>query len=73
MNKKSRLMLLFLSILSLIISIKLFWNKAIFVDQYNLSPVEVNLSEFWLVMEWINLFILAIIVLTLGISLRKKG
>lgn len=47
-----------LSLVSLLISLKLFWNKAVFVDEYNISPDIVNGGDFWLTMDWLRLLFL---------------
>lgn len=58
----------------LLISLKLFWNTAIFVDEYNLSP-DIVLGEMgWLVMSWTVLGLLGAIIILTGITviINKK-
>ena len=50
-----------LSAVSLIISLKLFYNKAIFVDEHNTSPAIVDGGEFWLTMDWLRLLLLLLV------------
>ena len=47
-----------LSLISLLISLKLFWNLGIFVDEHALSPDIVNGGDFWLAMDWLRLLVL---------------
>ncbi|WP_055668597.1 hypothetical protein [Desnuesiella massiliensis] len=73
MKKRKLLIAVFiLSILSLLISIKLFWNTAIFVDEYNLSPAIVNGGDFWLSMDWVRLFLLLILCILSGIGIFRS-
>lgn len=50
-----------LSFLSLIISLKLFWNLAVFADENNSSPATINGGEFWLIMDWFRLLLLLLL------------
>ncbi|KMT21802.1 hypothetical protein [Clostridium cylindrosporum] len=50
-----------LSSISLIISLKLFWNLCIFVDEHGTSPTIVFGGDFWLSMNWLRLGFLFII------------
>ncbi|EDS76536.1 hypothetical protein CBC_A1613 [Clostridium botulinum C str. Eklund] len=74
MKKIISIFLFIISIASLLISIKLFWNIGIFVDEYNLTPNIVNGGQFWSSMDWLRLLLLAIMsVLTIvNISLNKN-
>ncbi|WP_291578274.1 hypothetical protein [Clostridium sp. UBA6640] len=76
MKKKTMPILVFIfSVVSLLISVKLFWNMGIFVDEYNLTPAIVNGGEFWLLMDWLRLFLLFLAALISGINIfgkRKK-
>lgn len=45
----------------LIISMKLFWNLAIFSDEKGISPNMVLGGDFWLYMDWLKLFLLLIL------------
>lgn len=60
MKKIISILLVIISIASLFISIKLFWNTGIFVDEYNLNPSIVNGGQIWSSMDWIRLLLLAI-------------
>lgn len=64
------------SFVTLLISLKLFWNTAIFVDEYGLSLDIVNGGDFWLTMDWLRIFLLFILCSVSGISIltnyRKK-
>lgn len=73
MKKRKLLIAVFiLSIFSLLISVKLFWNTAIFVDEYNLSPAIVNGGDFWLSMDWVRLFLLLLLCVLSGIGIFKS-
>lgn len=63
-----------LQIVCLLISLKLFWNTAIFVDEYNLSPDIVLGGMGWLVMSWTVLGLLGAIIILTGITviINKK-
>ena len=58
-----------LSLFSLIISLKLFWNLGIFVDEYGLSPDIVDGGDFWLTMDWLRLLLLLLLCVVSGISI----
>ena len=58
-----------LSIICLIITCKLFWNIAIYADEFNTSPDIVLGGEFWLYMNWIKIGASALICILSGISL----
>ena len=74
MKKIISVLLVIISIASLFISIKLFWNTAIFVDEYNLTPSIVNGGQFWSSMDWIRLLLLAImsILCIINLYLNKR-
>lgn len=61
-----------LSFISLIISCKLFWNLAIYADEFNTSPDVVLGGEFWLYMNWIKIGISVLICILLGINLFQS-
>jgi hypothetical protein len=50
-KRKLSITVFLLSLFSLLISLKLFWNSGIFVDEYGLSPNIVNGGDFWLTSE----------------------
>lgn len=61
MNHKLSNPIIFVSsIISLIISLRLFWNLGIFSDEYNLSPDFVLGNDFWLYMNWLTFPILLV-------------
>ena len=66
------LIVFILSYVTLLISLKLFWNMGIYVDEYNSSPSRVYGSEFWLYMAWIRIILLALMTFILGIKLIRK-
>lgn len=62
-----------LSFISLIISMKLFWNLGIYADEFNTSPDIVLGGDLWLYMDWLRLGLLTIVCLISGINLFKKA
>lgn len=58
-----------LSFFSLLISLRLFWNLGIFVDEYGLSSDIVNGGEFWLTMDWLRLLLLLLLCIVSGFSI----
>jgi len=58
-----------LSLFTLLISLKLFYNLGLFVDEYNLSPHIVDGGDFWLVMDWLRLFLLFLLCVVSGLSI----
>lgn len=62
-----------LSFISLIISMKLFWNLGIYADEFNTSPDIVLGGGLWLYMDWLRLGLLTIVCLISGINLFKKA
>lgn len=72
MNKKILSIILFsLSFASLIISLKLFWNMGVFVDEYNLSPDIVSGGDLWLLMDWLRLLLLFLLCVISGVNIFK--
>lgn len=61
-----------LSFISLIISCKLFWNLAIYVDEFNTSPDVVLGGEFWLYMNWFKIGVSVLICILSGINLFQS-
>jgi len=70
-KRKLSVVVFILSLFSLLISLKLFWNLAIFADEYNSSPAIVNGGEFWLAMDWLRLLLLLLLCVVSGISIFK--
>ena len=60
-----------LSIICLIITCKLFWNLAIYIDEFNISTDIVLGGEFYLYMNWFKIGALALICILSGINLFK--
>lgn len=73
MRKKIRdSVILILSLLSLVISLKIFYNLGFYVDEVNINPSVVLGGDIWLLMSWLNFVILGIILVVAGINLLKK-
>lgn len=72
MKKQLSIITFVLSLLLLFISLKLFWNTGIFIDEYNLSPDIVNGGEFWLSMDWLRLLLLFLLCIVSGINMFKN-
>lgn len=70
-KRKLSIIVFLLSFFSLIISVKLFWNLGIFVDEYGLSGDIVNGGDFWLTMDWLRLLLLLLLCLVSGISIFR--
>lgn len=62
-----------LSLICLLISLKLFWNMGVYVDEFNTSPDVVLGGNLWLIMDWLRLGVSAIICLLSGINLLKNN
>lgn len=76
MNRRFVSIIIFtISSLTLLISLKLFFNMAIFADEYGLSPGDVTGSDFWLSMDWLRLLLLFIlcIISAANIFSNKRG
>lgn len=61
-----------LSLVCLLISLKLFWNMGVYVDEFNTSPDVVLGGNLWLIMDWIRLGASVLICALSGINLFKK-
>lgn len=61
-----------LSAFSLLISLKLFWNMGIFVDEHGTSPDVVNGGKFWLLMDWLRLAFLFLLCLLSGVAVIRS-
>lgn len=70
-NKILNITIFVISVICLIISIRLFWNMAIFADEFNTSPTTIYGADFWLSMDWLRLGLSALICLLTGINLFK--
>jgi len=71
-NKLINISIFALSTVSLVISVKLFYNMGIFVDEFNTSPDVITGGEFWLLMDWARLGLSALICLLSGMTLLSK-
>ncbi|PGS53689.1 hypothetical protein [Bacillus sp. AFS041924] len=74
-KQKLSITVFLLSLFSLLISLKLFWNLGNFVDEFGLSPNIVNGGDFWLTMDWLRLLLLLLLCVISGISIfsaKKK-
>ncbi len=71
----SMFFIFFLSVLTLLISLPLFWNLGIYADEAGTSPAAVLGGDFWLCMDWGLLGILGVLAVVSVFSLfsRKKG
>ena len=72
-NKIINMSIFLLSIISLIISLKLFWNMGIYVDEFNTSADVVLGGNLWLYMDWLRLGFSALICLLSGINLFAEN
>ncbi len=72
-NKVVYSIIFVLSVTSLVISLKLFYNMGIYVDEYGTSPDIVSGGDFWLYMDWLRLFLLAAVTLLSGIGMLRKS
>lgn len=61
-----------LSVISLVISMVLFYNLGIYCDEYNASPEMFYGGNWGLLLEWGNLIILFFICLLAGLRLFRK-
>ncbi|MHC1747312.1 MAG: hypothetical protein AB9856_02855 [Cellulosilyticaceae bacterium] len=61
-----------LSIVCLAISMKLFWNMGVFVDEFNTSADVVAGGGLWLCMDWLRLGFTALLCVLAGINLFQK-
>ena len=71
-GKSFNLAIFLLSSISLIISMKLFWNMGVYVDEVGTSPDVVLRGSFWLYMDWLRLGTLVIITAISGLNLLSK-
>lgn len=61
-----------LSLVSLMISMKLFYNMGVYVDEANSSLDVVLGGEFWLWMDWIRIAFIAVICLISFVKLIRR-
>ena len=73
MKKKLPAMLVFIGSLAVfVISVVLFWNMGIYVDEHNTTPTVICGGNFWLAADWLRLAISGIATLASGIYLLRK-
>lgn len=73
MKKKLGTWVIFLfSAAALYISLRLFWNMGVYVDEHNTSPSVVCGGDFWLLMDWLRLGLLSVTTLVSGFQLLPK-
>lgn len=72
-NRIGILIIFICSLITLVISVKLFVNMGIYVDETNTTPSIVYGGDFWLYMAWFGLFLSCITTLVSGIILLKKS
>lgn len=72
-NKKFSIAVFLISFISLLISLKLFWNMAIFADEYNSSTTIIHGGNFWLLMDWLRLLLLFLLCIISVINIFKSS
>ncbi len=70
-KKGLNIVIFVLSLISLVISLKLFWNLGVYADEYGSSPVLVCGGWFWLCMDWVRLGLLLVLCIISGFKLIK--
>ena len=76
MKKYLSAIIFILSLIALVISLRLFSNLGIYVDEHNTSPSVVLGGDFYLLTNWLRLLLLALITACSGLQLflgRNKG
>ena len=58
MSKLTRTIIFTLSFVTFLISLKLFWNMGVYVDEAGTFPDKVCGGDFWLYMDWLRLLLL---------------
>ncbi|MGO1470719.1 MAG: hypothetical protein ACTHW2_11910 [Tissierella sp.] len=71
-NKNISWIVFILSTVSFLISLKLFWNLGIYVDEYSTSMDLVYGGEFWIYMGWLKLFMLGFLSMLSLVKLFDK-
>ena len=71
-NKFLNISIFVISIFCLIISLKLFWNMGIYIDEANTTPSLICGGDFWLKMDWLRLFASGFLVILSGINLFNR-
>ena len=74
MKKRTLSIIIFgISLITLIISVKLFWNMGIYADEYGSSPVLVDGGMFWLCMDWLRLALLFVLCIASGVGIIRSS
>lgn len=71
-SKFLKISIFVLSICCLLITLKLFWNMCIYVDEFNTSPDVILGGNLWLIMDWVRLGLCVLISVLSGINLFRK-
>lgn len=69
MKKYLSAIIFILSLIALVISLRLFSNLGIYVDEHNTSPSVVLGGDFYLFTNWLRLLLLALITAGSGLQL----
>ena len=72
-NKIIDMIIFLISVVSLAISLYLFYNMGIFVDEHNTTPAAVCGGTLGLIADWCRLFLLFALSVLSGIKLFKKN
>lgn len=70
-KRNSNIIIFVLSLVTFVISLRLFWNLGIYSDKYGSAPSLVSGGFFWLIMNWMRLGILFVLCLISGLRLLK--
>lgn len=73
--KKEKMLFGIIFLLSSIVcvtSVVLFWNMAIFCDEYNSTPTLICGGTFWLTMDWLRPLLSGLLAILSGWGLLKK-
>lgn len=71
-EKKTDFIIFISSLISLLISTVLFWNKGVYVDNYGSSSMLVSGGEFWLITDWLRLGLIFIVSLITFLRFIKE-
>ena len=72
-NKFFKVLLFIISLVCFIISINLFWNHAIFVDEFNTNMELVSGGKFWNTMDWLRLGLSGLLTILTGVNIFIKS
>lgn len=68
---KLALTLFGMSLISFIISLRIFWNGAIYIEEYGLSLDVMYGGKFWIIMDLFRLILLFILTIITGLLMVK--